>query len=125
MAGELRNHLPKMTHVSSIAKCLSVALALAGLISCNGGEAKLQAGANPGAVNVLDGDDQKASLPFEGRLFPDQTRVFTSSWDDPPLFGDFDAEASIKTGPRKARDSEDRKDDGPAKHSRSISSALE
>jgi RND family efflux transporter MFP subunit len=41
-----------MTHVSSIAKCLSVALALAGLISCNGGEAKVQAGANPGAVNV-------------------------------------------------------------------------
>jgi RND family efflux transporter MFP subunit len=52
MAGELRNHLPKMTHVSSIAKCLSVALALAGLISCNGGEAKVQAGANPAAVNV-------------------------------------------------------------------------
>jgi hypothetical protein len=59
--------------------------------------------ANPGAMNVLDGDDQKASLPFEGRLFPGQTRVFTSSWDDPPLFGNFDAEASIKTGTRDAR----------------------
>jgi RND family efflux transporter MFP subunit len=45
-----------MTAVSSTAKCLSVALALTCLISCNGGEAKVRAGANPetnaSAVNV-------------------------------------------------------------------------
>ena len=43
-----------MTPVSSIAKCLLAASALAGLISCNGGEAKVQANTetNAGAVNV-------------------------------------------------------------------------
>jgi hypothetical protein len=57
-------------------------------------------GANRGAVRILDGDDTRTILPFRGRLFPGQVRVFDSRWEDPPLFGDFDAEASIKTGAR-------------------------
>jgi hypothetical protein len=59
--------------------------------------------ANPGAVSVLDGDDRKARLPFAGQLFPGQTRVFASSWEDPPLLGDFDAEAAVETGAEEAR----------------------
>src|SRR5580698_6604437 len=50
MAGELRNHLSLMAPVSSTAKCLTVALALACLIGCKGDETKVQA--NTAAVNV-------------------------------------------------------------------------
>jgi hypothetical protein len=57
-------------------------------------------GANRGGVRILDGDDRREVLPFGGRLFPGQVRVFDSRWEDPPLFGDFDAEATIRTGAR-------------------------
>lgn len=60
-------------------------------------------GANRGGVTIFDGDSRKARLePFTGKLFPGQTREFVSSWDDPPLFGSFDAEATIHTGPDSA-----------------------
>jgi hypothetical protein len=59
--------------------------------------------ANPGQVKILDGSDREATLPFEGSLFPGQTRVFDSRWEDPPLFGSFDAEAAVKTGSREAQ----------------------
>jgi hypothetical protein len=59
--------------------------------------------ANPGAVSVRDGGDRKARLPFEGRLYPGETRIFDRRWEDPPLFGSFDAEASVETGARDAR----------------------
>lgn len=62
--------------------------------------------ADPGQVTILDGSDRKAALPFEGSLFPGQTRVFESRWEDPPLFGSFDAEAAIRTGSREARSKE-------------------
>jgi hypothetical protein len=62
--------------------------------------------ANPGAVRILDGSDRKATLPFAGQLFPGQTRVFESSWEGPPLFGSFDAEATVETGARDASRSE-------------------
>lgn len=55
-------------------------------------------GEDRGAVSVLDGEDRKARLPFAGQLFPGQTRVFAGRWEDPPLLGDFDAEASVETG---------------------------
>jgi hypothetical protein len=58
--------------------------------------------ADPGAVRILDGDERKATLPFAGQLFPGQTRVFESSWEDPPPFGSFDAEATVETGARDA-----------------------
>lgn len=58
--------------------------------------------ANPGQVRILDGSDRKATLPFSGSLFPGQTRVFNSRWEDPPLFGSFDAEAAVRTGTREA-----------------------
>lgn len=61
---------------------------------------------NPGAVRIFDGDERKAKLPFAGRLFPGQTRVLDVHWEDPPLFGSFDAEASVETGARDARRSE-------------------
>jgi hypothetical protein len=57
-------------------------------------------GPNRGSVRILDGGDAEQTLPFRGRLFPGQVRVFDSSWDDPPLLGDFDAEASIEVGGR-------------------------
>jgi hypothetical protein len=57
-------------------------------------------GPNRGAVRILDGSEREATLPFPGRLFPGQVRVFDSHWEDPPLFGDFDAEASIRMGAR-------------------------
>jgi hypothetical protein len=53
--------------------------------------------ANRGGVKILDGDDRKAALPFEGKLFPGQTRVFASRWEDPPLLGHFEALASVRT----------------------------
>jgi hypothetical protein len=56
--------------------------------------------ADPGAVRILDGGDRRAILPFEGRLFPGQARVFESRWEDPPLFGSFDAEATVRAGGR-------------------------
>jgi hypothetical protein len=56
-------------------------------------------GANHAGVRIRSGDDIKETLPaFEGKLFPGQTREFISEWDDPPLYGGFDAEASIRTG---------------------------
>lgn len=55
-------------------------------------------GANRAGVTILDDDDAKATLPFGGQLFPGQTREFVSRWEDPPLFGDFEAEASVRTG---------------------------
>lgn len=61
---------------------------------------------NPGAVSILDGDDREARLPFAGRLFPGQTRVFDVRWEDPPLFGSFEAEATVETGVGDARRSE-------------------
>lgn len=62
---------------------------------------------NPGAVAILDGDDREARLPFAGRLFPGQTRVFDVRWEDPPLFGSFEAEATVETGARDARRGEE------------------
>src|SRR5580704_13612441 len=50
MAGELRNHLSLMAPVSSTAKCLTVALALACLIGCKSSEINVQA--NTGEVTV-------------------------------------------------------------------------
>jgi hypothetical protein len=61
-------------------------------------------GTNRGAVRILDGEDPETVLPFRGRLFPGQERVFDNRWEDPPLFGDFDAEASIRTGARSVSD---------------------
>lgn len=63
-------------------------------------------GANRGTVRILDGSEHEAALPLSGRLFPGQVRVFESRWEDPPLFGDFDAEASIKVGAGTVRQSE-------------------
>ncbi len=58
---------------------------------------------DPGRVRVMDGSEPRARLSFQGRLYPGQTRFFDLSWDDPPLFGAFDAVASVDTGPRPAR----------------------
>jgi hypothetical protein len=55
-------------------------------------------GANRAGVTIRDGGEEKAALPFGGQLFPGQTREFVSRWEDPPLFGDFEAEASVRTG---------------------------
>jgi len=54
--------------------------------------------ANRSAVRILNGEDPEQALPFRGRLFPGQVRVFDSRWEDPPLFGDFTAEAAVRTG---------------------------
>jgi hypothetical protein len=54
--------------------------------------------ANRGGVRVVDGDTAKAKLPFAGQLYPGQTRYFELSWDDPPLYGDFDAAATVDLG---------------------------
>ncbi|MBS1886682.1 MAG: hypothetical protein JSU06_05780 [Actinobacteria bacterium] len=59
-------------------------------------------GANRGVVRIRDGSDTKATLPpFEGKLFPGQTREFLGEWAEPPLFGSFDAEAAIRTAKGK------------------------
>ncbi len=50
-----------------------------------------------GAIEVLDGDDVKETMPLAGQIFPGSTRAFRASWDDPPLFGSFDARAEIET----------------------------
>jgi hypothetical protein len=55
-------------------------------------------GANRAAVRILDGSETEATLPLQGRLFPGQVGAFDGRWEDPPLFGDFDAEASIRVG---------------------------
>lgn len=56
-------------------------------------------GANRGGVRIRDGDGTKATLPpFAGKLFPGETRRFVSEWEDPPLYGSFDAEAGVRTG---------------------------
>lgn len=60
-------------------------------------------GSNPAGVTIRDGDDAKQTLPFGGQLFPGQTREFVSRWEDPPLFGDFDAEAAVRTGDSAVR----------------------
>jgi len=60
-------------------------------------------GVNRAGVTIRDGDDAKQRLPFGGQLFPGQTREFVSRWDDPPLLGDFDAEAAVRTGAGAAR----------------------
>lgn len=60
-------------------------------------------GANPGRVAIEDGGETKATLPFEGSLFPGQTRFFDLSWDDPPLFGNLEAVAMVDAGPQPAR----------------------
>lgn len=60
-------------------------------------------GANRAGVTIRDGDEPKQRLPFGGQLFPGQTREFVSRWEDPPLLGDFDAEAAVRTGDGAAR----------------------
>jgi hypothetical protein len=62
--------------------------------------------ATRGRVAVLDGGKAKASQPFEGLLFPGQTRSYDLAWDDPPLFGDFEAVASVDAGARPVHESE-------------------
>jgi hypothetical protein len=52
---------------------------------------------NKGALEIVDGAERKASLPFRGSLFPGQTRSFRLAWQDPPLLGRFKARAAVKT----------------------------
>jgi hypothetical protein len=61
--------------------------------------------ANRGRVEVVDGGDTKATLPFEGALFPGQTRHFELAWESPPLLGGFEAVASVDLGGGSARES--------------------
>jgi hypothetical protein len=61
--------------------------------------------AEKGSVAVLDGSEREASLPFTGTLYPGQRRPFELSWDQAPLFGSFDAEASVQVGNRRIEDS--------------------
>lgn len=60
-------------------------------------------GVNRAGVTIRDGGDEKAALPFSGELFPGQTREFVSRWEDPPLLGEFEALASVRTGAATAR----------------------
>lgn len=60
-----------------------------------------------GRVAIVDDDGRKATLPFRGLLFPGQTRFFDLAWEDPPLFGDFAAVASVDAGARPVRESSD------------------
>lgn len=61
--------------------------------------------ADRGRVAIIDGDERKATLPFEGQLFPGQTRRFELSWESPPLFGEFEAVASVDAGADPVRES--------------------
>lgn len=60
-----------------------------------------------GRVAVVDGDETKAAAPFEGVLFPGQTRSFELAWDSLPLFGDLEAVASVDAGAHSVRETED------------------
>jgi hypothetical protein len=59
--------------------------------------------AHVGRLAIVDGGKPAAQLVFAGQLFPGQLRSFELSWDDPPLFGDFDAVAGVDAGARPAR----------------------
>jgi hypothetical protein len=61
---------------------------------------------NKGSLAVVSGSDEQARQEFTGVLYPGQTRLFELAWDNPPLFGRNDAEASVDVGPRDVRDSE-------------------
>ena len=61
--------------------------------------------ADRGRVAILDGDDAETTLPFAGVLFPGQTRRFELAWESPPLFGDFEAVASVDAGRLPAHES--------------------
>jgi hypothetical protein len=62
-------------------------------------------GASPGRIEILDGEESVATLPFTGELFPGETRTFALSWESPPLFGHFEAAASVDTGRPTAEES--------------------
>lgn len=55
-------------------------------------------GGDEGRLEIRDGGGRRAAGSFEGDLFPGETRVFSFSWQDPPLFGSFDAVAAIGAG---------------------------
>jgi hypothetical protein len=55
-------------------------------------------GENTGSIEILDGEDARASLDFEGQLLPEQERTFELAWDDAPLFGQFRAVAELHVG---------------------------
>ena len=54
-------------------------------------------GANRGALEVRDGDHARARLAFTGVLYPGEARDFRLSWPDPPVFGRFRLQASVRT----------------------------
>jgi hypothetical protein len=64
----------------------------------NSGNVRLDfEGANVGALEIRDGDHPRARLAFTGVLYPGETREFRLSWPDPPAFGHFHVQASVRT----------------------------
>jgi hypothetical protein len=54
---------------------------------------------NRAGVTIRDGDEVEATLPpWSGQLFPGQLREVVNRWEDPPLFGNFDARAAVRIG---------------------------
>ena len=52
--------------------------------------------ANPGALAMRDGDHAPTRLAFTGVLYPGEARDFRLSWPDPPLFGHFRLQATVR-----------------------------
>jgi hypothetical protein len=55
-------------------------------------------GKRSGEIAIVQGDDKKVTEELTGELFPGQSRDFELAWNDPPLFGRFQAEMTLDAG---------------------------
>jgi hypothetical protein len=52
---------------------------------------------NRAALEILDGDEERARLPLKGFLLPGKARSVELAWDDPPLLGQARAALTVAT----------------------------
>ena len=79
----------------------------AGVIVRNAGNVRLDFDRrNKGSLSITGGSQAKARLPFRGQLYPGQSRAFELDWQDPPAFGRFEAEASVRARSGRVTESE-------------------
>jgi hypothetical protein len=53
---------------------------------------------NAASIAIIQGESRKASTEFTGDLYPDQSREFELSWNDPPFIAQLRAIASVDIG---------------------------
>lgn len=55
-------------------------------------------GKRSGEIAIVQDDEHKATEELTGELYPGQSRDFELAWNDPPLFGRFQAEMTLDAG---------------------------